>query len=284
MSLGKSVASIGGYTLISRIVGFVREILVAQILGAGPVSDAFFVAFKLPNFMRRIFAEGAFSASFVPLFSGALVAEGNAEAKRFAEDAQAVLSATLFALTSLMIVFMPYVLHAIAPGFGSNAEQFNLAVELARITFPYLLFISLVGLYGGVLNSLDRFTAYASAPILMNLCMIFGITVLADYSETPAHGLAYGVFLAGMAQLLWLIYYAHKAGFFLRLRVPRLTPGVKKLLKNMLPVMLGASVAQINLVVDMIIATHIENAVSYLNYADRINELPLGVIGVALGT
>lgn len=284
MTLVRSVFTIGGYTFLSRILGFVRDIFIAAVLGAGMQADAFFVAFKLPNFMRRIFAEGAFSAAFVPQFSRLLAGEGKEAARRFAEEALAVLLWALLFMTALFEISMPWVMQVLAPGFAEQPEKFDLAVTLSRITFPYLLLISLVALLGGILNSLERFAAFASAPILMNLSLIFGITVLAQYTETPAHGLAWGVFLAGVVQLLWLTGALMRTDVRLRLRRPRLTPGVKKLLLLMLPVALGASVAQINLLIDVILASLLPNAVSYLYYADRLNELPLGVIGIAVGT
>lgn len=285
MSLVRSVFTIGGFTFLSRVLGFVRDILIAAIMGAGLLSDAFFVAFKLPNFMRRIFAEGAFSAGFVPMFSRLLAGDGKEAARRFAEEALAVLFFTLLVLTALFEIAMPWFMHVLAPGFVDDPQKFDLTVELSRITFPYLLMISLVALLGGVLNSLERFAAFASAPILMNLSLIFGILVMAQFVETPAHGLAWGVFLAGVVQLAWLLWWLWKAELWLKLRRPRLTPKVRRLLRLILPMALGASVAQINLMIDVILASLLPAAsVSYLYYADRLNELPLGVIGIAVGT
>jgi len=285
MSLIRAAATVGSFTMISRVTGFLRDVLIAAILGAGPVADAFFVAFKLPNFFRRLTAEGSFTVAFVPLFAGSLEAEGRAEAKRFAEDALAMMCAVLAALTLAMELTMPWVMHVLAPGFVATPERFGIAVELTRITFPYLPLISIVALYGGVLNSLDRFAAMAAAPILLNLILIGAMVGFADRLETPGHALAWGVAAAGLAQLLWLIGAASRAGFSLRLRLPRLTPGVRKLFRLMLPAMLGAGVMQINLLIDMVLASTLPlGSISFLYYADRVNQLPLGVIGVAIGT
>ena len=285
MALARWAATVGGYTMGSRVLGFLRDILIAQALGAGPVADAFFVAFKLPNFLRRLFAEGAFNAAFVPLFAGALERDGREAAKSFAED---VLTVLLWALLLLVIVgqiVMPWLMHALAPGFADDPEKLDLTVQLARLTFPYILLISLVSLLGGVLNSLYRFAAVAATPILLNLCLIGALLGLARWTETPGHALAVGVTVGGIVQFVWLVVAARRAGIALRLRRPRLTPGVKRLLVLAAPAALGAGVAQINLVVDIIIASLLPpGSVSFLYYADRVNQLPLGVVGVAVGT
>lgn len=285
MSLIRAAATVGSFTMISRITGFLRDVLIAAILGAGPVADAFFVAFKLPNFFRRLTAEGSFTVAFVPLFAGTLEAEGRAEARRFAEEVLAMMCAVLAALTLAMILTMPWVMYVLAPGFVATPERFDIAVELTRITFPYLPLISIVALYGGVLNSLDRFAAMAAAPILLNLILIAAMVGFADRMETPGHVLAWGVAIAGLAQLVWLISASARAGFPLRLRLPRLTLGVRKLFRLMVPAMLGAGVVQINLLIDMVLASTLPlGSISFLYYADRVNQLPLGVIGVAIGT
>ena len=285
MALLRPIATIGGYTLISRVLGFLRDVLVAAYLGAGPVADAFFIAFKFPNFFRRLFAEGAFNAAFVPMFAGSVAAAGREAAKRFAEDAMAVLLAVLFGLLVVAELAMPWIMRGLAPGFVTDPVKFALAVDLTRITFPYLLFISLVSLQGGVLNSLDRFGAVAFTPVLLNLCLIGGLVGLAGLTPTPGHALAWGVAGAGVAQFLWLAWATDRAGMSLSLPWPRLTPEVKKLLTLMLPAALGAGVVQVNLLIDVIIASLLPTgAVSYLYYADRIYELPLAVIGIAIGT
>ncbi|MGY9004611.1 MAG: murein biosynthesis integral membrane protein MurJ [Alphaproteobacteria bacterium] len=285
MALIRSIATVGGFTLLSRIAGFVRDILFAAILGAGPVADAFFVAFKFPNLFRRLFAEGAFSAAFVPTFSGLLVSAGDKIARRFAEDALSVMLFALFVFVALVEVFMPYAMMAIAPGFVSDPEKFGLAVELSRITFPYLLFISLVSLMGAVLNAHDRFAAVAASPIVLNFVLITAILFWGLFAKTPAHGLAWGVAAGGIFQFIWLGFALGREGIFLHLRMPRLTPEVKKLLRLMLPVALGAGVYQINILVDLVIGSLLPSGtISFLYYADRVNQLPLGVVGIAVAT
>ncbi|MEE8394252.1 MAG: lipid II flippase MurJ, partial [Rhodospirillales bacterium] len=204
MTLFRSIATVGGFTMISRILGFVRDILIAAILGAGLLADVFFVAFKLPNLFRRLFAEGAFNAAFVPLFTGALEEEGKEAARVFADQSLSVLLWSLLVFVGLMEMAMPWAMYAFAPGFAADPDKFNLAVLLARITFPYLLFISLVSLMAGVLNSVSRFAAAAATPILMNLCLIGAILWLVQFTETPAHALAWGVAGAGVVQLAWM--------------------------------------------------------------------------------
>lgn len=271
--------------MISRITGFARDILIAAIIGAGPVGDAFFVAFKLPNFFRRLFAEGAFNAAFVPLFSGALEREGRQSARLFAEDTAAVLLAVLFLFVAVLQMAMPVAMYALAPGFADDPPTFDLAVELTRITFPYLLFISMVSLFQGVLNSVDRFAAAAATPILLNLCLIAALLGLVDRVPTAGHALAIGVFIAGAVQFLWLLWALQRAGMALRLPRPRLTPGVKRVVALMAPAALGAGVVQVNLVIDVILASTLpEGSISFLFYADRVSQLPIGVVGVAVGT
>ncbi len=285
MALLRSIATVGGYTMISRVLGFARDILIAAMLGAGPVADAFFVAFKLPNFFRRLFAEGAFNAAFVPLFTARLTEDGLPAARRFAAEALSVLVVTLLVFVTLLQIFMPLLMYVFAPGFATDPEKFQLAVELARITFPYLLFISLVAQLGGVLNSLGRFAAAAATPILLNLFLIGALLALTPWVATPGHALAWGVAGGGIAQFLWLINACRRAGMSFRLPRPRLTPRVRRLLRLMLPGVLGAGVVQINLFIDIVIASLLPTgAISFLYYADRVNQLPLGVVGVAVGT
>ena len=284
MALLRSIATVGGYTMISRLLGFARDILIAATLGAGPVADAFFVAFKLPNFFRRLFAEGAFNAAFVPLFTRQMSEGGRDAARAFTEEVLSVFVVTLLFFVTALQIAMPWVMYGFAPGFADDPYRFGLAVELAQVTFPYLLFISLVSQLGGVLNSLGRFAAAAATPIILNLCLIAAILGLSPFLETPGHALAWGVAVAGAAQFIWLMVACHRAEFRLRLLRPRLTPRVKRLLFLMLPGVIGAGVVQINLLIDVVIASLLPSgSVSFLYYADRINQLPLGVIGVALG-
>ena len=284
MSLVKSTLTIGFFTLLSRISGFVRDVLMANLIGASWLSDAFFVAFKLPNFFRRLFAEGAFNAAFIPSFSSILTAEGRPAAIRFAGEVMSVLLVVLLVLNAIFIIFMPWITPAFAPGFANTPEKFDLTVTLSQITFPYILFISLVSLLGGVLNSLGKFAAPAANPILLNLCMIAAMLGLNFLSPTPAHALAYGVFIAGLVQLGWIAYNCKKNDALPPLLNPRLTRQVRMMLLLMAPAALGSGVQQLNLLIDVIIASHIPGAVSYLYYADRITELPIGMIGVAVGT
>lgn len=285
MLLFKAIFTIGGYTFVSRILGFLRDILIAIFMGAGPVADAFFVAFKLPNFFRRLFAEGAFSAAFVPMFSRRLLVDGQAAAFKFATSVLSILVVTLFLLVALVQVAMPILMLGFAPGFSNDPIRFSLAIELTRITFPYLLFISLVSLLGAVLNSLNRFAAAAATPIILNVCLIVGLLAATPYLQTPGHGLAWGVAFAGVMQFLWLIFICRREGFDLRLPRPRLNTEVKNLLGRIAPGALGAGVVQLNLLIDIAIASTLPTgAVSFLYYADRLNQLPLGVIGIAIGT
>ena len=284
MSFGRSVATVGGLTLLSRILGFARDVLSTAVLGAGPIADAALVAFRLPNLFRRLFAEGAFSSAFVPLFTGTLESEGRQAAALFAEEAQAVMLLVLVPFTILAEIFMPQVIHAIAPGFSVGTTRYDLAVVLSRITFPYLVLISLSALQGGVLNALDLYWPFASAPLIFNFCLICGFA-LRPIMPTEGHSLAYGQAAAGVLQFLWMLVACRRAGILLRLRRPRMTPAVKRLFVVMGPVALGAGAAQVNVYVDQVIASFLPTgAISYLYYADRLGQLPLGVIGTAVGT
>ncbi|MFZ4125162.1 MAG: murein biosynthesis integral membrane protein MurJ [Rickettsiales bacterium] len=284
MSLVKSSATIGFFTLLSRITGFVRDVIMANMIGASWLSDAFFVAFKLPNFFRRLFAEGAFNVAFIPSFASILTSEGRDEAMKFASEVLSILLLVLLVLNAVFIVLMPWITPLFAPGFTDTPEKFDLTVALSQITFPYILFISLVSLLGGILNSFNKFAAPAANPILLNVCMILGMMFLTAYTATPAHALAISVFVAGIVQLGWLIAICRNHNMLPSLLVPRITPKVKTMLLLMAPAALGSGVQQLNLLVDVIIASHIPDAVSYLYYADRITELPIGMIGVAIGT
>lgn len=284
MSLFRSAVTIGFFTLLSRILGFVRDICIARFIGANALTDAFFVAFKLPNFMRRLFAEGAFNSAFVPLYAGTLAADGKPAAQKLAGEAMAVLICILLALTVVAEIFMPQIMLVLAPGFESDPDKFTLAVTLTRITFPYIVFISLVSLLGGILNSIEKFAAVAASPILLNIALISSILAFRDMFPTPAHALSWGVVAAGILQLGWLVIFCKRYHILPPISRPALTERVKKLLTLIGPAALGAGVAQVNLMVDMIIASSVPEGVSYLYYADRVNQLPLGVIGVGVGT
>jgi putative peptidoglycan lipid II flippase len=285
MTLFRSVATVGSLTMVSRLFGFARDMLTAAILGAGPVADAFFVAQRLPNLFRSLFAEGAFSAAFVPLANRALVEGGKPALKDFAERAYAVLVAALLIFVILGEMFMPWVMNVIAPGFEAEPGKFQLVTDLTRITFPYLLFISLVALQGGLLNTVDRFAAAAATPVLLNLFLIVALLVMAAFRWTNGTVLAWALTAAGIAQFCWLMVSCARAGVRLRLRWPRLTPQVRQTLKIMGPGVLGAGVTQLNLLISTALASLLpEGSVSYLYYADRLNQLPLGVVGIAVAT
>ncbi len=284
MSLIRAMSTVGGMTALSRVAGFARDILTAAILGAGPIADAFFVALKLPNFFRRVTAEGAFSVSFVPLYSETLDREGQAAANRFANNAFWIMMGMLSVFSALAIVFMPYVIMAIAPGFVGDTVRYDLGVELSRITFPYLLMMSLTALLGGVLNAHDRFAPFAFAPVLFNLSLILAL-LLSGFFETPGHALAYGILCAGGAQFLMLFWCAASGKVFcLEWRKPDMSPKIRKVFKLMGPGVVGAGVMHINLFADLILASFLaQGAISYLYYADRLNQLPLGIVGIAVG-
>lgn len=285
MNLMRAVAAVGGLTMVSRVSGFLRDVLIAALLGAGPIADAFFVAFKLPNFFRRLTGEGALTVAFVPLFAGRLERDGKAVARRFASEVAACLVAVLVALTLAAQLTMPWLVSVMAPGFTATPDRFTLTVELTRVTFFYLPLISLVALLGGMLNAVGRFAVMAAAPILLNLILILAMAAAAISGAAPAWLLAWGVTLSGVAQLMWLATACRRAGVMPTWRWPRLSPEVRKLLVLMAPAALGAGVIHVNQVIDVILASTLPTgSVSYLYYADRITQLPLGVIGVAIGT
>ncbi|MDP1723963.1 MAG: murein biosynthesis integral membrane protein MurJ [Alphaproteobacteria bacterium] len=285
MSFYKSIAKVASLTMVSRVTGFIRDILHTLLLGAGPISDAFIIAFKLPNFFRRLFGEGAFSASFVPLFSSILTSRGKEEALQFAQQSLALLFCILLLIVGLAEIFMPEFMTLIAPGFKDNPVHFQYVVDFARLTFPYLLLISLTSLYAGVLNSFDHFGRAAAAPILLNLSMIVGLLIYKNNSLATGYALSISVTIAGFLQLFWLWAHAHKKDYKLKFCWPKLSPDTKMLLRKMAPVALSGSIFQVNLMVDTILASFLpKGSVSYLYFADRLSELPLGVIGVTIGT
>jgi putative peptidoglycan lipid II flippase len=281
----KGVLTVGGWTMASRILGFARDILIAALAGTGPVADAFFVANKLPNMFRRLFGEGAFNAAFVPEFAGLLAAEGPGAARGFAQEAVSVMTFWLLLLTLLGELFMPVMMLGLAPGFSEFPPKFALAVTLGRITFPYLLLICLAALLSGVLNGLDRFAAAGASQVIYNVFSIAAMLLLTRFVPTVGHALAWGVSGAGVAQLVLLYIAVARAGMPLRIPRPRLTPQMRLLLRRMWPGLIGASAVQINSAVDVIIGSLLPpGTVSLLYYADRVNQLPLGVIGAAVGT
>jgi putative peptidoglycan lipid II flippase len=284
MALLRPFAVVGGWTLVSRVLGFVRDILIASFLGAGVVTDAFVVAFRFPNLFRRLVAEGAFTAAFVPLFSRSFEGEGREKALGFAAEALSVLVAALFLFTVLAEIAMPVLMYGLAPGFADEPEKFALTVELTRITFPYLLCMAVVALLGGMLNAVYSFASAAAAPLLLNLVLI-GVLLAFGGDDGLGVWLAAGVTVAGLAQVVWLIIACRRAGMAVRLSWPRLTPKVRRFLTLFAPGAVGAGVVQINLLIGTIIASFLPTgAIAYLYYADRVYQLPLGVVGIALGT
>ncbi|MFL1875452.1 murein biosynthesis integral membrane protein MurJ [Hansschlegelia beijingensis] len=280
----RKAASVGGLTLLSRLFGFVRDVMMAAFLGAGPLADAFMVAFRLPNHFRAIFAEGAFNAAFVPRYAHTLERHGQAEAKAFAEDVLSITLAVQFVLLILALVFAPFVVALLAPGFTEEPGQIDLTASLTRITFPYLLLISWMTLAAGVLNAHDRFAAAASASILLNVCMIGGM-LMSGLFPTVAHALAVGVLVSGFAQLGLVLWDLKRAGRSLRLKRPRITPHVRNFLRGFGPAVLGSGGVQIAMFADTILASFLPTgSVSYLYYADRLYQLPLAVVGIAIGT
>lgn len=284
MSVVRSGVIVSFLTLISRILGYIREIAVAYFLGTSTLADIFTVAFKFPNFFRRIFAEGGLATVFIPIYSR-LVVEDHNKADKFSNQVFSLLLASLIFFTVIMEIIMPFVIIVIAPGFYENQEQYLLTIYLSRIMFPYLIFISLVAFLGSIFNTHNRFIGGAASPIILNVILIFGITVLSNYTSTPAHALAYSVIIAGIVQLIAMVKVAKGLNVNLKIVKPKLTNEVKQLFKNMVPILFATSITHINLFVDTIIASLLyTGAVSSLNYADRINQLPLAIIGIAIST
>ncbi len=287
MSLLKSAATVGGFTLLSRLLGFARDQLIAFTLGTGPVAQAFFVAQRFPNMFRALFAEGAFNSAFVPQFARRIEGEGQSAAHKFAIEIFSALLAWLLVFTAFAMIAMPWLIYLIAPGFSQDAQKLQLTVELTRICFPYLLFMSLTALQSGVLNSLNRFSAAAAAPILLNIFMILAILISwifeTDDSALTGYILAAGVSVAGVAQFLLLAFVCRRAGMPLVPKWPEFSPDVKRVLALSIPGIISGGIMQINLLVATVIATSIDRAVAYLYYADRLYQLPLGVIVVAIG-
>ena len=283
VNLIKATGTIGGLTLVSRIAGFAREMLMSRVMGASWQADAFFVAFRLPNTFRRLFGEGAFSAGFVPLYSQRLHGPGGqADAREFSEQVLAVFAPTLILFTLVFEVIMgPFV--ALLSGY--HGEKLALATFLTRITFPYLILISLVSLFSGILNSLAKFTAAAFAPALLNLAMLSALIFVPTGGHVTATALAIAVTAGGVLQIGLLMAACARAGIVLKWRRPQMTPGVRQFVRVVIPATLGAGVYQISAFIDTFFLTRIgTGAMSYFNYADRLNQLPLGVIGAALGT
>ncbi len=280
----KKILTVGGYTLLSRLTGFMRDIMLAAILGAGPTADAFFVAFRLPNHFRAIFAEGAFNAAFIPAYARIRTQEGDKAADLFGDRIFTLLFASQVVLLALALIFTPQVIEVLAPGFSHEPHQFALAVSLTRITFPYLLLITLVTLWGGMLNALHRFAAPAAAPILLNISMMATLAAVAWFPGA-GYAAAWGVLISGVLQAALVGADTHYAGVMTVFRRLRLDSDVRRFFKALLPATVGSAGTQLALFADTIIASFLSaGAISALYYADRIDQLPIGVIGIAVGT
>lgn len=281
----RSSAIVGAMTMVSRVLGLIRDIVLARVIGADGLADAFFVAFKIPNFLRRLFAEGAFAQAFVPVLAEYREKGGVDAVKALVDRVAGALGSVLILLTIVVVVASPVVATVFAPGFVGDALRFDAASEMIRITFPYLLFISLTGLAGGILNSYDRFAVPAITPVWLNVSLISAAVIGAAYFEEPAYALAWGVFIAGLVQMLFQWPFLRSIGLMPQPKVDWQYEGVRKILRLMGPAIFGVSVSQINLLLDTVIASFLPTgSVSWLYYSDRLSELPLGVFGVALGT
>lgn len=282
MSVVKSFFTVGFWTLVSRIFGFIRDIVMAAQMGTSPLAQAFMVAFKLPNFFRRLFAEGAFNSAFVPMFSGTLGKEGEEAALAFARQILGWMLFILSVFTIVMMLIMPWLMIVLAPGFIDDQAMFDLCITLTRITFPYLMLISLVAFFSGMLNSYGKFWVVAATPVLLNLTLIIMMLGFNDYFPTEAHTLSIGVTLAGLIQLSWVCVSCWKMKIRFLPSIPRLSLEMRLFFRRMGPGLVGAGVTQINLWFDVMVATFISGAVAYLYYADRIVQFPLSTIGTAM--
>ncbi len=284
----RNFVNVGALTLLSRILGFVRDVLMASLLGTGMAADAFFAAFRFPNLFRRLFAEGAFNTAFVPLFAKSLEQEGNEAAYALASRIVSWLLVFLVGLTILAEIFMPVVMAPFVPGFLDDPEKYDLTVLLTRICFPYLAFMSLMAAYSGILNALGRFTASAAAPILLNIAsIVFFVPMLIigiESPETTAIWVAIAIIAGGIAQLVLVTIAVRRANFLPRFAWPRVDKQVQRFWVLAIPAVMTGGITQINIFVGTIIASAADSAISYLYYADRLYQLPLGIIGIAIGT
>lgn len=285
LNLLKALVTVSGMTLVSRIFGFVRDAVIARAFGAGLYTDAFFIAFRLPNLLRRVFAEGAFSQAFVPILAEYKTRRDEHDTRVFVDHVATLLTLALFAVSVIGVVAAPLIVYLSAPGFAATPSKFELTVELLRITFPYILFISLASLAGGILNTYSRFAIPAFTPTLLNLCFIGFALWLAPYFDPPVLALAWAVFAGGLLQLGFQLPYLAKLKLLPRPRLELRDPGVWRVLKLMGPAIFGVSIGQISLLINGIFASFLATgSVSWLYYADRLMEFPTGVLGVALGT
>jgi putative peptidoglycan lipid II flippase len=285
MNLLRALATVSSMTLLSRILGFVRDFVIARTFGAGAATDAFFVAFKLPNLLRRLFAEGAFSQAFVPILSEYKNRRGDAETKLLVDRVASALTLVLLAVTALGIVGAPVLVYLSAPGFAADPDKIELTISLTRVTFPYIFFMSLVALSGGILNSWSRFAIPAFTPVLLNLSFIAMALFAAPYFAQPVMALAWAVFLGGCLQLFLQIPSLAKIGMLPRFDLAWRDEGVRRILILMGPAVIGVSVSQVSLLINTIFASFLKTgSVSWLYYADRLMEFPAGMLGAALGT
>jgi putative peptidoglycan lipid II flippase len=285
MNLLKALAAVGSMTFISRVLGFVRDTLIARVFGAGIYTDAFFVAFKIPNLLRRLFAEGAFSQAFVPVLAEYKNQRGHDATQTLLDHVATVLGLALMAVTVIGMLAAPWIVLVSAPGFVDEPDKFALTVELLRIIFPYIFFISLVSLAGGVLNTYSRFTVPAFTPVWLNLSFIVAALFLAPYFDPPVMVLAWAVFAGGILQLVFQVPFLMKIGLLPRFRLNLRDEGVWRIMKLMGPAVFGVSIAQISLLINTIFASFlVTGSVSWLYFADRLMEFPTGLLGVALGT
>ena len=285
MNLLRSLATVSGLTLVSRILAFARDVLIARVFGAGMATDAFFVAFKLPNLLRRMFAEGAFSQAFVPIFGEYRNRRGHEETRLLVDHVTTMLALILFVVTLVGIIAAPILVYISAPGFVKDAEKFDLTVQLLRFTSPYIFFISLVAVAAAILNTYNKFWVPAFAPILLNICFIGGALWLAPYCHPPIMALAWAVFVAGIVQLAFQLPFLKKIDLLPTLRFSWQDEGMWRVIKQMGPAMFGVSISQISLIINTIFASFlVAGSVSWLYYADRLMEFPSGMLGAALGT
>ncbi|MCC6786470.1 MAG: murein biosynthesis integral membrane protein MurJ [Hyphomonadaceae bacterium] len=283
MSLARNTAVIGGLTLISRLFGFARDLALAAALGAGPVADAFFAALRFPNLFRRLFAEGAFSQAFVPVYSKTLAAEGEEAANRLASEALSVLLLMTGLLSALAIAGMSWINRALFAGYANDPHTFQLATVLTQLSMPYLVAMSAATLFSGVLNAHGRFFAAAAAPILFNLCQLTALWLVHDNPEYAAVAAISAVSISGVLQALWVWWGAARSGTKLGFPFPRLTAGVKRLFILAAPAAIAGGALQINVMISQALASFEQGAITYLNVADRLYQLPLGLIGIAVG-
>jgi len=285
MNLLRVLATVSSLTMVSRVLGFVRDFLIARIFGAGLLTDAFFVAFKIPNLLRRLFAEGAFSQAFVPILGEYKNRTGAEDTKTLIDSIATVLFLALVVAAALGMAAAPIIVYVTAPGFAAEPEKFALTVQMLRITFPYIVFISLVALSAGILNTWNKFSVPAVTPTLLNVAFIVGALFFADWFDPPVVVLAWAVFIGGALQLAYQVPFLARLGLLPRWRLDLSHPGLRRVLLLMLPAAFGVSVGQISILLNQIFASYLQTgSISWLYYADRLMELPAGVLGVAVGT